>query len=129
MKAKTPVAVSCKLSRWQLIKRQLRNLHLYDFLEKVAHVEKPILLDVRTPEEYAQGHLPEAINLDYLGADFIDSLEKLPKDATYFVYCRSCRRSTRVCVNLLHTGFSEVFNLDGGLCSYPDMLTKVIIST
>ena len=52
-----------------------------------------VIIDVRTPEEYASGHIEKAINLDYYSETFKDELNKLDKNKTYLIYCRSGRRS------------------------------------
>mgnify|MGYP001152136798 CR=1 FL=1 len=52
-----------------------------------------VIIDVRTPEEYVNGHIENAINLDYYSITFEDGLNKLNKNKTYLIYCRSGRRS------------------------------------
>lgn len=123
-----PDNASCGRSRWQLLKSKLNNLDLEDFLERARQTPGAVILDVRRPGEFQSGHLPGAINLDYLGDEFIDRLDALPDEIPYFVYCRSCRRSLRVCTNMLNAGFREVYNLEGGLQAYPEKVTKVITS-
>jgi rhodanese-related sulfurtransferase len=123
-----PEDSSCKRSRWQILKSQLNNLSLEEFLDGVEQKAGAVILDVRRPDEYDKGHLPGAVNLNYLGEDFIDRLLSFPVETPYFVYCRSCRRSLRVCTNMLNAGFQEVYNLEGGLGAYPEEVTKVILS-
>lgn len=66
-------------------------------------------LDVRTPEEYAQGHIAGSKNIDVLGDDFeVDALETLDKDRTVALYCRSGRRSKKAAEILTAGGFSVV---------------------
>ncbi len=77
-----------------------------------------LLIDVRTPEEFESGSLKGAINVDYLGPDLLVQLERLDQKKTYFVFCRSCRRSTRVCTLMQNSGFGHVYNLEGGLKAY-----------
>ncbi|MBF0170248.1 MAG: rhodanese-like domain-containing protein [Nitrospinae bacterium] len=77
-----------------------------------------LLLDVRTPEEFATGALPNAMSIpvDALGAN----LEKLApyKDKTTLVYCRSGRRSAAASQLLAEAGFTHVLNLDGGILAW-----------
>ena len=105
----------CKLSRWQLIKQTLDNLDPEAFRQAMAMDPRPVMLDVRTAEEWSGGSFPGAVHLDYLGGEFLDRLEKLDPDRTYLVFCRSGRRSLRVCTLLKNAGFTKVYNLDGGL--------------
>lgn len=66
-------------------------------------------LDVRTPEEYAQGHIAGSKNIDVLDSDFEgDALETLDKDRTVALYCRSGRRSKKAAEILTAGGFSVV---------------------
>jgi rhodanese-related sulfurtransferase len=107
----------CKISRWQLIKKELNNLESADFLESFYRHPDAILIDVRTAEEYGAHHLDGAINIDYLSPDFWDCMEQLDMERTYFVYCRSERRSIRACRLMQNGGFKKVFNLSWGLRS------------
>lgn len=106
---------SCKVSRWQILKAQLNNLTPEEFQEMVRQTPGATVIDVRTDEEYRQGHLFDAINISYLAYDFWDQIEQLDPGRTYFVYCRSGRRSVRTCTLMKNGGFSRVYNLDGGL--------------
>jgi rhodanese-related sulfurtransferase len=72
------------------------------------------LLDVRTPKEFAAGHIPGAINLDVQSASFADELRALNTEETCLVYCRSGRRSQRAGEILAGQGFEEVIELAPG---------------
>ncbi len=74
-----------------------------------------VVIDVRTPPEYAAGHVDGAVNIDVQGPDFADSVSALPKDTTYAVYCRSGNRSTAATGQMADLGFTSLVNLDGGL--------------
>lgn len=107
---------SCKTPRWQMLKAQLNNLVPQQFLEILQNTNKPIVIDVRTPQEFLIGHLPNAINIDYLSDDFWERLENLSRDHDYLVYCRSGRRSIRTCTLMRNGGFDNqrIYNLEGG---------------
>jgi 3-mercaptopyruvate sulfurtransferase SseA len=64
-------------------------------LEKYRGNSDFILLDIRTPQEYAQGHIPHAVLLDYYHPSFKASLQRLDRNKTYLIYCRSGNRSSR----------------------------------
>lgn len=85
--------------------------------EFASLIGKPgyVLLDVRTPEEYTQGHLAGATLLDFHSAEFQQKLTELPKDKTYLVYCRSGRRSKSACEQMRQLGFSGLYDLQGGI--------------
>jgi rhodanese-related sulfurtransferase len=77
-----------------------------------------ISLDVRTAGEFAEGHLVNAININVESENFEAEIESLDKNATYAVYCRSGRRSA-VAVDLMKkAGFTNLYNLDGGLIDW-----------
>ena len=72
-----------------------------------------ILIDVRSPEEFAAGHLEGAINLDYEGGTLEAELGSLNQDADYIVYCQSGRRSALATTLMKDAGFTEVTDLGG----------------
>jgi rhodanese-related sulfurtransferase len=75
-----------------------------------------IILDVRTPDEWQDGIIPSALLLDiYQGQGFLDGLEKLDKSKNYYVYCRSGGRSAQACQIMNQLGFSNTYNLMGGM--------------
>lgn len=90
-----------------------------EWTAQLANSNNAIVLDVRTEEEVADGFIPNAINLDIRqGQEFIDQLEALDKDKTYFVYCRSGARSGQACAIMNELGFSQAFNLLGGFLEW-----------
>jgi len=77
-----------------------------------------IILDVRTPQEFNEGHLEEALNIDYSSPDFKKELEKLDRKKLYLVYCRSGVRSTRAVGVMKDTGFKLLYNMSGGIIAW-----------
>lgn len=71
------------------------------------------LIDVRTPEEFADGHLKGATNIDFNGPDFADKISELDKDGEYTLYCRSGRRSGLALEAMKAAGFTKVTNAGG----------------
>jgi len=119
---------SCKTPRWRLLKSQLNNLSSEAFSEAAKAMEGNIIVDVRTAKEFSTGHIPNAINLDFLADDFLDKIEQLEKDKTYFIYCRSGRRSIRVCTWMRNGGFEnkKIFNLDKGFVEWKENFPSLI---
>ena len=74
-----------------------------------------VIIDVRTPEEFAEGHLENAINIDYYSETFRDELNKLDKSKTYLIYCRSGSRSGQTLDIMEELNFREVYNMSGGI--------------
>ena len=78
------------------------------------------LVDCRTPEEYAEGHINGAILVDYKAADFKQkALEKLVPEKKVAIYCRSGRRSRAAAEILAAEGYT-LFNLEGGIISWKE---------
>lgn len=71
------------------------------------------LIDVRTPEEFADGHLKGATNIDFNSADFAEKISELDKDGEYTLYCRSGRRSGLAVEAMKAAGFTKVTNAGG----------------
>ena len=82
---------------------------------EVIAEESPVVLDVRTPEEFAEGHLAEAVLINFYDTDFADQLDELDKEATYVVYCRSGNRSQGAIDTMRDLGFTDVVEVDGGI--------------
>lgn len=85
-------------------------------------IERPDiqLVDARTPKEYNEGHIGNAINIDVLAEDFIPkATQLLKKEKPIAVYCRSSKRSTIAAEKLAAAGFSgPIYNLTGGYLAY-----------
>jgi rhodanese-related sulfurtransferase len=82
--------------------------------------EDLVILDVRTPEEFAEGHIDGAIMVDFYSDDFADQLAELDPDVPYLLYCRSGNRSGQTAVLLEDLGFSDVADVDGGVLGWLD---------
>lgn len=86
--------------------------------EKAIKADSVQLLDVRTPQEYAEGHIAGAININVQYDDFRQRADKeLSKDSTILVYCRSGRRSMDAAETLTELGY-KVVNLKGGIIEW-----------
>ncbi|MBO3269561.1 MULTISPECIES: rhodanese-like domain-containing protein [Hymenobacter] len=83
--------------------------------ETAALLQKPdvVVLDVRTPEEYADGHLAGARNIDFKAPDFDDRIAQLDKSKTYVLYCASGNRSGKTATLMAEKGFAKVDNAGG----------------
>ena len=74
-----------------------------------------VILDVRTPEEFAEGHLEGAVMIDSYDLDFADQLAELDPDVPYLLYCRSGNRSGQTLALMEELGFTDVADVDGGI--------------
>lgn len=73
----------------------------------------PLIIDVRTPEEFAAGHLDGAVNIDATAADFSERIAELDPKGAYTLYCRSGNRAARAAELMTAAGFTEVRNAGG----------------
>ena len=85
-----------------------------EFIAAAEADSAAVILDVRQPDEFAAGHLAKAVNLDWLNpTEFSEGMAKLDKDHTYYIYCRSGRRSNAAASKMKREGF-RVFDMKGG---------------
>lgn len=98
--------------------RGTRNISPREARERLASGEKIVLMDVRTPEEYAEIHIPHSISLplDRLRSRVAEAVGD--KDAEIIVYCLSGARAAQACRELSAMGYTNVRNM-GGIRSWP----------
>ncbi|MUH35615.1 rhodanese-like domain-containing protein [Zobellia amurskyensis] len=77
-------------------------------------IDSGILVDVRTPQEYNNGHLDQAVNINLLDADFIKSVDTIHRGQPIYVYCKKGGRSAKAAKVLDSLGFKQVVDLEGG---------------
>ena len=90
------------------------DIELDEFEKKMAS-EKYLLVDVRTAEEFAEGHIKGAINIDYLAESFTIEIQELDLENPVLLYCRSGNRSGKAMKIMNELEFIEVYNLEGGI--------------
>jgi rhodanese-related sulfurtransferase len=74
-----------------------------------------VILDVRTPIEYRDGHVEGSKNIDYKSNDFKKVIEEMDKTKTYILYCRSGVRSAKSYDIMKKLNFTDVYNVEGGI--------------
>ncbi len=77
-----------------------------------------VIMDVRTPEEFGQGHLSGAMNVNVLAPDFERQLGALDRGKTYLVYCRTGNRSGRAIQAMDQLGFRSVYHMFEGMVGW-----------
>jgi rhodanese-related sulfurtransferase len=88
--------------------------------EKMSSKKKNMVIDVRTPEEVAEGHLPGSLTFNFLGANFGEEIQKLNKKKTYLLYCRSGSRTRKAADLMQKSGFKHVYMLEGGITAWKE---------
>ena len=87
-------------------------------MKELSQLDDVQLLDVRTPEEYAEGYIDGFQNIDFLSESFQDDIEKLDKNKPVIVYCKSGGRSSRCSKLMLEKGFKKIYDLEGGITKW-----------
>lgn len=77
-----------------------------------------ILVDVRTPAEYAAGHIDNALNMNWYDSDFTEQIQSISKDKTIYIYCKKGGRSAKAAKLLDSLGYKNVVDLEGGYDAY-----------
>ena len=99
-----------------------KSVDAQQFAEVIAD-EKVQLVDVRTPEEYSEGHIPGAVNIDVKSPDFDTQIATLNPDRPVAVYCRSGRRSKLAAERMTNAGL-QVTELSEGILSWKGEVVK-----
>lgn len=86
-----------------------------DEFEKMNNDGKFTLVDVRTPEEFAEGYIKGAVNVNFKKRTFPDYINAIAKDKPVAVYCRSANRSGKAAIIMQSLGFKNIYDLDGGV--------------
>ncbi len=93
--------------------------------QRLMKKKNTVLLDVRTAEEYIAGHIPGSRQIDVLKTDdFKAAVATLDKSKTYLLYCRSGKRSRDAMAILQGSGFSKLYDLEGGFTAWPGKKEK-----
>lgn len=84
------------------------------------------IIDVRTPAEFAEGHLPGAVNIDVQSPDFAGQVAGLDPSIPYAVYCRSGNRSQVAIDVMAQNGLTNVYHLGGGIGAWQQAGGEVV---
>lgn len=98
-------------------KIMFQNLNVNEFEQGMTQNEA-VIIDVRTPMEYQEGHIKNSKLIDISDKDFENQIEKLDKNKAYYVYCRSGGRSSSASQIMVEKGFTKVYNLQGGMIAW-----------
>ncbi|WP_294265224.1 thioredoxin domain-containing protein [uncultured Chryseobacterium sp.] len=94
------------------------SLPAIEFSQKLNQTKDAQLVDVRTPGEFRNGHLKDALNIDWKAEDFTGKVAALDKNKPVFVYCMSGPRSTAAAAKLQEMGFKKVYDMQGGMMKW-----------
>lgn len=86
--------------------------------ERMATKKNNLIIDVRTPEEYAEGHLKHSLNVNFLSENFAEEIGALDKKNTYLLHCKTGVKSRKAADLMEKAGFKHVYMLDGGIAAW-----------
>jgi len=89
-----------------------------ELIQQRARDAQFVILDVRTPEEFAEGHLSGAVNVNLVAPDFERRLGALDRAKTYLVYCRTGNRSVKAIQSMARLGFRSVYHMFEGIAGW-----------
>ncbi|MCX7548200.1 rhodanese-like domain-containing protein [Xanthomarina sp. F1114] len=104
---------SCKETRSEQIK-----VVTAEEMQDILDLEEVQLIDVRTPEEFNDGHITNAQNINFYSDTFEEDILKLDKSKPVILYCKSGRRSAACSEKLVEAGFVKVYDLKGGITQW-----------
>jgi len=78
------------------------------------------LIDVRTAEEFKEGSIDNAVNIDFYADNFLDQFNNYNKNEAIYIFCRSGGRSAKACNQLAEKGFTKIYDLEGGYLNWSD---------
>jgi len=97
---------------------EIRDIAIAEVAQLISQDDSVVILDIRTPGEFSQGHIKGAMNIDYLAGDFATNLAALDRDKTYVIHCQSGNRSGRSLSQFRELGFQKVLHLDAGFAGW-----------
>lgn len=104
----------------------VKHLGVFDFKEIISN-SNGSLIDVRTQQEFANGHIKNAGQLNYYALDFNKKLLMLPRNKPIFLYCNTGYRSKKAAKTLILNGYQQVYNLEKGIMAWNLANYKVIV--
>lgn len=102
----------------------LENLDAQSFAQRMNNDENAVVIDVRTPMEYDQGHLTGSLLIDINSPSFVNEIGKLDKTKSYYIYCKSGGRSWHAGNYMLKQGFQSVAHLAPGILGWDGPVEK-----
>jgi len=99
-------------------KESISKVDVVAFKEAILTNSEIQLIDVRTPKEYEEGHIENAVLIDFFLEDFSTKIQELDKDKPVYLYCKSGGRSGKSSKILAELGFTEIVDLKGGFMAW-----------
>ncbi|NLZ30249.1 MAG: rhodanese-like domain-containing protein [Methanomicrobiales archaeon] len=98
------------------IARSVSPIEASSLMEEMGQRPEFVTIDVRRADEFADGHISSAVNID--SKSFPDHIAGLDPDGAYLIYCQRGARSASVCDMMRNAGFTEMYEIEGGLSAW-----------
>ena len=108
----------CQASADMPVVQTISPIHFKALLDRHRGDPDVVLLDVRTPKEFQDGHIQGALLLDYYSSDYLERLKALDRQKTYLIYCRSGNRSGKSLAIFEKLGFHRAYHMDTGVIGW-----------
>jgi rhodanese-related sulfurtransferase len=108
----------CQASADMPVVKTISPIHFKALLDRHRADPNVVLLDVRTPKEFQDGHIQGALLLDFYSGDYEERIKALDRDKTYLIYCRSGNRSAKSLAIFEKLGFQRAYHLDTGVIGW-----------
>jgi rhodanese-related sulfurtransferase len=104
---------------FNIFTKKSMDLSQHEWANQLEQDDNAVIIDVRTPDEWAEGIIPNALQIDiYQGQGFIYKIDELDKSKDYYVYCKAGGRSAQACSIMNQLGFENTYNLVGGFMQW-----------
>lgn len=107
--------ISCNA---QVEKKEVKVITVPEAKTILAEEANAIILDVRTPEEFQEGHIEDAILINFFDENFEEQVALLDKNKPVLIYCRSGNRSNKASKILADLGFTEIYDITEGYAGW-----------
>jgi rhodanese-related sulfurtransferase len=111
------------------IPREVEPAKAFEILKQNWQNPDFIIVDVRTPKEYEETHIPGAENVDLRSSDFRKEIDRLDRKKTYFLYCRTGVRSAQAMETMREMGFTNVAHIAEGITAWQRASLRTILGT
>ena len=119
------ISLSCN-TKPPLNEQEKSAIHVVKPTEFKEKSKNQVIIDIRTPQEFSQGHIEGAINMNYFDHSFMEQIGKYDKSKPIFLYCRSGNRTSSAAAKIAKLGFEEVYDLQGGIMSWSKENLQII---
>ena len=89
-------------------------------------MENQLLIDIRTPKEFEQGHIEGVVNINFYDGNFLNEISKFDKTKPIFIYCRSGNRTSSASEKMAKLGFIKIYDLQGGIKKWQKNKLKIV---